>query len=150
MTFSYKEPLFFFIKFVQKIIVSCFSDSFVRKRTEQSDGSCLLQKITSWYSKYPKNSLFFCRRIRKNFVSKVYCIHRHDDKMCFVRNCRYHIILLRDIENLLQNLDVFRFNYQHVDCLYTLFKYRFSSKLLPRVDISLILCCGQIILITKT
>ena len=25
-------------------------------------------------------------------------------------------------------MDTFRFTYQHVDCLYTLFKYRFSGK----------------------
>ena len=33
-----------------------------------------------------------------------------------------------NIKELLQKLDVFCFNYQHVDCLYTLFKYRFSGK----------------------
>ena len=49
--------------------------------------------------------------------------------MCFLPNCRYHIILLGDIKELLQKLDAFCFNYQHVDCLYTLFKYRFSDKI---------------------
>ena len=29
---------------------------------------------------------------------------------------------------MLQKLDAFCFNYQHVDCPYTLFKYRFSGK----------------------
>ena len=49
--------------------------------------------------------------------------------MCFLLNCRYHIILIGNIEDLLQKLDAFCFNYQHVDCLYTLFKYRFSGKI---------------------
>ena len=48
--------------------------------------------------------------------------------MCFRPNCRYHIILIGNIEDLLQKLDSFCFNYQHVDCLYTLFKYRFNGK----------------------
>ena len=33
-----------------------------------------------------------------------------------------------NIKKLLQKLDAFFFNYQHVDCLYTLFKYRFIGK----------------------
>ena len=48
--------------------------------------------------------------------------------MCFLPNCRYHNILIGYFEELLQKLDAFCFNYQHVDCLYTLFKYRFSGK----------------------
>ena len=40
LTFSYTEPLSFFGRFVQKVILSCFSDSFVQKTTQQSDDSC--------------------------------------------------------------------------------------------------------------
>ena len=66
----------------------------------------------------------------ENFiVSKEYCIARHGDKICFLPNCRYHIILIGNIKELLQQLDAFCFNYQHVDCLYTIFKYRFSDKI---------------------
>ena len=54
---------------------------------------------------------------------------RHDDKMCFLPNCRYHIILMGNIKHLLLKLDAFYFNYQHVDCLYTLFNYRFNGKI---------------------
>ena len=68
----------------------------------------------------------------KNILSKEYCIARHDDKMCFLSNCRYHIILIGNIKNLLQKLDAFCLNYQHVDCLYTLFKYRFSDKIVVK------------------
>ena len=52
--------------------------------------------------------------------------------MCFLPNCRYHIILIGNIKELLQKLDAMCFNYQHVDCLYTLFKYRFSDKIVLR------------------
>ena len=36
----------------------------------------------------------------------------------------------------LKELDTFCFTYQHVDCLYTLFKYRFSGKVIAK--------CGQV------
>ena len=64
---------------------------------------------------------------------KEYCIVRHDDKVCFLPNCRYHIILIGNIKQLLQKLDAFCFNYKHVYCLYTLFKYRFRGKTVVKI-----------------
>ena len=52
--------------------------------------------------------------------------------MCFLPNCRYHIILKGNIKVLLQKLDAFCFNYQHVDCLYTLFMFRFNGKIVVK------------------
>ena len=49
--------------------------------------------------------------------------------MCFLPNCRYHNILIGNLKKLLQKLDAICFNYRHVECLYTLFKYRFSGKI---------------------
>ena len=57
-------------------------------------------------------------------VRKEYCIARHDENMCFLLNCRYHNIPIEDIKLLLRKLDAFCFNYQQVDCLFTLFKYQ--------------------------
>ena len=37
-----------------------------------------------------------------------------------------------NIKKLLQKLDAFCFNYQHEDCLYTLFKYRFSGNIVVK------------------
>ena len=89
----------------------------------------MLQVIPSFYTSHSKNSLFIsANTYEKYIVSKEYCIAGHDDKMCFLPNCRYHIILLGNIKELLQKLDAFCFNYQHVDCLYTVFKYRFKGK----------------------
>ena len=89
----------------------------------------MLQVIPSFYPNYSKNSFFIsANTYENNTVSKEYCIARHDHKMCFLSNCRYHIILIGNIKELLQKLDAVCFNYQHVDCLYTLFKYRFSGK----------------------
>ena len=91
----------------------------------------MLQVIPSFYTNYSKNSLFISANTYEKFiVSKEYCIAGHDDKMCFLPNCRYNIIPKGNITELLQKLDAFCFNYQHVDSLYTLFKYRFNGKII--------------------
>ena len=131
VTFPCMEPLSFFGRFLQKVIVSCFSDSFVQKTTQQS--AVMLQVILSFYTNYSRNSLFISANTYEKYnLSKEYCIARHDDKLCFLPNCRYHISLIGNIKALLQKLHAFCFNYQHVDCLYTLFKYRFSGKIVVK------------------
>ena len=50
----------------------------------------------------------------------------------FLPDCKEHIILLGNFEELLKKLDTFCFTYQHVDCLYTLFNYRFSGKVIAK------------------
>ena len=110
------------------------------RKKRQRKGACvrqggkmaavMIQVIPSFYTNYSKNSLFISANTHEKYiVCKEYCIARHDDKMCFLPNCRYHIILIGNIKELLQKLDAFSFNYQHVDCMYTLFKYRFSGKI---------------------
>ena len=90
----------------------------------------MLQVIPSFYTNYSKNSLFISANTYEKFiVSKEYCIAGHDDKLCFLPNCRYHNILIGNIKELLQKLNAFCFNYPHVDCLYTLLKYRFNGKI---------------------
>ena len=89
----------------------------------------MLQVTPRFYTNYSKDSLFISAPTNEIYiVSKEYCIAHHDDKMCLLPNCRYHIILIGNIKDLLQKLDAFCFIYQHVDCLCTLFKYRFSGK----------------------
>ena len=67
-------------------------------------------------------------------MSEYYCIAHHDEKMCFlpIPICIYNILLIGDIKELLEKLDAFCFNYQHVDCLYKLFKYRFTDKIVAK------------------
>ena len=48
------ERLFFCGRFVEEIIVSCLSDSIVQKKTQQSDGSCKLQLIPSFYTNFSR------------------------------------------------------------------------------------------------
>ena len=133
------KPLSFFGRFVQKVIVSCFSDSFVQKTTQQKGASAegslrtggqmaavMLLVIPTFYTNASKSSLFnSANTYEKNIVSEEYCIARQDDMMCFLPDCRYHIFLIDNFKELLQKFDAFCFN---VDCLYTLSKYRFSGK----------------------
>ena len=130
VTFPYMEILSLFVMFVQKILVSCLSNSFVQKTTQQSDGSCNVTSDCQLLNKFLKFSLFIsANTYEKYIVIAKYCNFRHDDKLCFLPNCRYHIILIVNLKELLQKLDAFCFNYQHVHCLYTLFKYRFSGEM---------------------
>ena len=93
----------------------------------------MLQTIPSFYAKISEKSLFIsATTYEKYIVCKDYCIAHHDDKTCFLPSCKYHIILLGNVQELLKKLDSFRFTYQHVDCFYTLFKYRFSGKIIAK------------------
>ena len=94
-------PLPFYTRFAQKVRVSCFSDSFVQKTTQQKGASAernlrkgaegvrqggkmaaaMLQVIPSFYTTYPINSLFVsANTYEKDIVSKEYCIAGHNDK----------------------------------------------------------------------
>ena len=100
----------------------------------------MLQTIPSFYTKVQKKASLFLQLRMKNtnrqydkykntkYIRTDYCIARHDDKTCFLPARKYHIILFGNVEEFLKTLDTFCFTYQHVDCLYTLFKYRFSGK----------------------
>ena len=91
----------------------------------------ILQTIPSFYEKISEKSLFIsANTYEKNLVCKDYCIAHHDDKTFFSPACKYLIILRGNVEELVKNLDTFWFTYQHVDCPYTLFKYRFSGKVI--------------------
>ena len=61
-----------------------------------------------------------------------YCVAFHNDKTCFVSNCKVHIILPGNVEELIKKFDTFCFTYQHLDCLYTLLKFRFNGKILVK------------------
>ena len=93
----------------------------------------MLQVILRFYTNFSKNNLFIsANTYEKHIVSREDCIARHDDKLCFLTDCRNQVLLIGKIKELVQKLDAFCFNYQHVDCLYTLFKYRFSGKVVVK------------------
>ena len=93
----------------------------------------MLQSIPSFYAKISEKSLFIsATTYEKYIVCKDYCIAHHNEKTCFLPACKYHIVILGNVQELLKKLDTFCFNYQHVDCLYTLFKYRCSGKVFAK------------------
>ena len=93
----------------------------------------MLQTIPSFYANLLEKSLFIsATTYEKYIVCKDYCIAHHNEKTFFSPACKYHIVLLENFQELLKKLDTFCFTYQHVDCLYTLFKYRFSGKVIAK------------------
>ena len=93
----------------------------------------MLQTIPSFYAKISEKSAFICATTYEKFIiCKDYCIAHHDDKTCLLPACKNHIVLLGNVQELLKKLDTFCFTYQHIDCLYTLFKYQFSGKVIAK------------------
>ena len=93
----------------------------------------MLQTIPSFYAKTSEKSLFIsATTYEKKIVCKDYCIAHHNEKTCFLPTCKSHIVPLGNVQELLKKLDTFCFTYQHVDCLYTLFKFRFSGKVIAK------------------
>ena len=93
----------------------------------------MLQTIPSFYTKISEINFFIsAKTYEKYIVCKDYCIAHHDNKTCSSPACKYHILLFGDIEDLLHILDTIGCTFQHVDCLYTLFKYRFNGKIFAK------------------
>ena len=114
-------------------------------------GAVMLKTIPSFYATISEKSLFIsATTYEKYIVCKDYCIAHYNEKTCFLPACEYLIVLHGIVQELPKKLDTFCFTYQHVDCLYTLFKYRFSGNLFQRVDKCLITCNEQLTLITET
>ena len=113
-----------------------FSDSFCQFSSQQKWASVVGSHYFTSNGSNAKNSenvcVFSANTYEKNIVCKDYCIAHHNDKTCSLPACNYHIILLGEIEEMLQKLDTFCFTYQHVDCLYILFNYRFSGKIIAK------------------
>ena len=114
------------------MLILCFTDSFVQKTLQQLDGSCVVTSNTKLACKLFRQESFFFANIWKKIVSKEYCFTHHDYKMCFPPKCRYHNVLIGHVGELLQKVDAFCFTYQHVYCLYTIFKCRFSGNCLAK------------------
>ena len=110
-----------------------FSDSFCQFLSQNSDGSHYVTNNPQLYAKSSEKSLFISATpYEKYIVCRDYCIAHHNEETCFLPTCEYHIVLHRNVQELLKKLDTFCFTYQHVDCLYTLFKYRFSGKVIAK------------------
>ena len=92
----------------------------------------MLQANPSFSAEYSeKNLITSANTYKKNCLQRLLC-SLSNDKTCFVSNCKLHIILLGNVEELLRKFDIFCFTYQHVYCLYTLFRYRFSGEVIAK------------------
>ena len=90
----------------------------------------MLQTIPSFYAKFSEKSLSLFLKLHMKITLFV---KTTASRITTVRPaCKYHIVLLGNVQELLKKLDTFCFTYQHVDCLYTLFKYRFSGKVIAK------------------
>ena len=70
----------------------------------------------------------------KFFVTQDYCVSNHSS-FCPVENCKFHLVLIgSSLDQILQRLDKYHFTYQIVDCIYTLYKYRFYFNIISSRD----------------
>ena len=111
----------------------------------------MLQVIPHFYTNYSKNSLFIsANTYEKHVVSKEYCIARHDDKMSFLPNCTYPIVLIGNIKDLLQNLNASVSTTKSWTVCIHFPSIASDAKLLSRANNSLIICRGQFFSTSKT
>ena len=91
----------------------------------------ILKTIPRFYTKNSEKCLYFPSNANKKYiVCKEYCVANHDTH--HLPACKNHIILLGNVEELQKRLDTFCVTYQHVECLFTLLKYRFSGKVIAK------------------
>ena len=79
--------------------------------------SAMCQAYPTFYSDYNAKSLFIS--VSEN------CVSNHSS-FCPVENCKFHLVLIgSSLDQILQRLDKYHFTYQIVDCIYTLYKFKF-------------------------
>ena len=97
--------------------------------------AAMCQALPSFYSEYCQKSLFISvsSDFTKNILRKVtnnFCVSTHNS-YCSLENCKFHVLLIdSSFDQILQRLGNFHFTYQIIDCLYTLYKYRFYSNVI--------------------
>ena len=133
ITFPYKYVISILTISFCKSKICCSQIQFVnfyRSRRElQRLATIMLQAVPKFNAEVSEKTLSTSTNTyEKYIVCKDYCIAHHEDRTCFLPACKTHIILLGEIEELIHKLDTFCFTFQHVDCLYALFKFRFSKK----------------------
>ena len=93
----------------------------------------MCQAYPTFYSDYNAKSLFIS--VSENFnekfiVTQDYCVSNHSS-FYPVENCKFHLVLIgSSLDQILQRIDKYHFTYQIVDCIYTLYKYRFYSNII--------------------
>ena len=95
--------------------------------------TAMCQAVPSFYSDYCQKSLFISVSsdfYEKYIVTQDYFVSIHSS-YCSLENCNFPILLIgSSFDQILQRLGNFRFTFQIIDCLYTLYKYRFYSNVI--------------------
>ena len=96
----------------------------------------MFQLLPSSFEKYNRNCLFvsiYQENINKFLITSNYSVAIHKD-FCSVEKCTYHILLYSEEgpESLLKKLNGSTFLYQHVDCVFTLYKFRFYGNIVRK------------------
>ena len=93
----------------------------------------MCQALPSFHSDYCQKSLFISvssNLYEKKIVTNNFCVSTRNS-YCSLENCKFHILLIgSSFDQILQRLANFHFTYQIIDCLYTLYKYRFYSNVI--------------------
>ena len=95
--------------------------------------AAMCQALPSFHSEYCQKSLFISVSsdfYEKYIVTNNFCVSTHNC-YCSLENCKFHILLIgSSFDQILQRLGNFHFTYQIIDCLYSLYKYRFYSNVI--------------------
>ena len=85
-------------------IICCFQIHFVTSYRNIQMAAIMLEAIPIFYAKFSEKSLFISSTTyEKYIVCKECCIAHHNEKTCFLPACKYHIVLLGNIQELQKN-----------------------------------------------
>ena len=111
---------------------------FLYKSTNLSKNHCsrwlqlCVKLFPAFIQIFVKNRFFFVsiNFYKKYVVTKIFCVSTHNS-YCSLGNFKFQILLIgSSFDQILQRLGNFLFTYQIIDCLYTLYKYGFYSKVI--------------------
>ena len=69
--------------------------------------------------------------LQKMYSNQHFFLISTHNSYCSLENCKYHILLIGStFDQISQRLRNFLFTYQTIDCLYTLYKFRFYSNVI--------------------
>ena len=108
VTFPYKYVFFILGNSLCSSKICCFQIHFVTSSRKIQMAAIMLQTIPRFYAKISGKSLFIsATTYEKYIVCKDHCIAHHNEKTCFLPTCKYHVVLLGNVQELPKKLDTF-------------------------------------------
>ena len=96
----------------------------------------MMNMLPNYFNVYINNALFLYLDCdySKYITTEEYAVSQHDSTFCRYDDCKYHVILIGDVEKILQQLQSHRFHYLWGDCFYAICKFLiFNGKQVIRV-----------------